>query len=63
MSPVWTDRAHLLEMNKCMTSICQSTLPDLSIGGALQLEIVQYLLAISWGVPGQVLVLRELTKL
>ena len=47
-----TDRPHLLEMNKCMTSVRQSTLPDLPVGGALQLEIIQHLL-----------VLRELTEL
>ena len=63
MSPVWADRPHLLEMNKCVTSISQSTLPDLPVGGALQLEIIQYLLAIVWGVSGQVLVLGELTEL
>ena len=58
-----TDRPYLLEMNKCVTSIRQSTLPDLPVGGALQLEIIQHLLAIVWGAPGQVLVLGELTEL
>ena len=41
-------------MNKCMTSIRQSTFPDLTVSRALQLQIIQYLLAALWGAGGEV---------